>query len=144
MNSVCLVGRLTRDPELRFIAGSGRAVANSAIAVDKEGLSKEKREEMQAKNIPTADFPTFVVWGKNAENMAQLCKKGTLISITGSIQTSSYKTNSGETRYRTDILVCRWKKLEWKDEQQSGGDNFNYGIDPSDFQAIEDDLDSPF
>jgi len=69
------IGRITRDVELRFIAGSGKAVANGAIAVDKEGLSKDKREEMQAKGIPTADFPTFVVWGKNAENMAQLCKK---------------------------------------------------------------------
>jgi single-strand DNA-binding protein len=138
------VGRMTRDVELRFIAGSGKAVANGAIAVDKEGLSKDKREEMQAKGIPTADFPTFVAWGKNAENMAQLCKKGTLISITGSIQTSTYKTDKGETRYRTDVLVHRWKKLEWGDKQQSSGDNFNYGIDPSEFQAIDSDSDIPF
>lgn len=143
INSVILIGRLTSDPNLRFIAGSGRAVCNYTIAVDK-GLSKDKKEEMQAKGTPTADFIRVVVWGKQAENCASFLTKGRLVGVNGSIQTRNYKDNKGETRYSTEVLASRVEFLEWGDKQQSSGDNFNYGIDPSEFQAIEDDDDIPF
>lgn len=145
MNSVVLIGRLTRDPELRFIAGSGRAVANFTLAIDRN-LAKDKKAEMQSKGLPTADFIRVVVWGKQAENCASFLAKGRLVAINGSIQTSSYKTNTGETRYSTDVLANRVEFLEWGDKKQDNGssDNFNYGIDPSEFQAIEDDDDIPF
>ncbi len=145
MNSVVLIGRLTRDPELRFIAGSGRAVANFTLAIDRN-LAKDKKAEMQQKGLPTADFIRVVVWGKQAENCASFLVKGRLVAINGSIQTSSYKTNTGETRYSTDVLANRVEFLEWGDKKQDSGssDNFNYGIDPSEFQAIEDDDDIPF
>ncbi len=145
MNSVVLIGRLTRDPELRFIAGSGRAVANFTLAIDRN-LAKDKKAEMQQKGLPTADFIRVVVWGKQAENCASFLAKGRLVAINGSIQTSSYKTNTGETRYSTDVLANRVEFLEWGDKKQDSGssDNFNYGIDPSEFQAIEDDDDIPF
>ncbi len=145
MNSVVLIGRLTRDPELRFIAGSGRAVANFTLAIDRN-LAKDKKAEMQQKGLPTADFIRVVVWGKQAENCASFLAKGRLVAINGSIQTSSYKTNTGETRYSTDVLANRVEFLEWGDKKQESGssDNFNYGVDPSEFQAIEDDDDIPF
>ena len=145
MNSVVLIGRLTRDPELRFIAGSGRAVANFTLAIDRN-LAKDKKAEMQQKGLPTADFIRVVVWGKQAENCASFLAKGRLVAINGSIQTSSYKTNTGETRYSTDVLANRVEFLEWGDKKQDSGssDNFNYGIDPAEFQAIEDDDDIPF
>jgi len=144
MNSVVLIGRLTRDPELRFIAGSGRAVANFTLAIDRN-LAKDKKAEMQAKGLPTADFIRVVVWGKQAENCASFLVKGRLVAVNGSIQTSSYKTNKGETRYSTDVLANRVEFLEWGDKKNQGSsDNFNYGIDPSEFQAVEDDDDIPF
>ncbi len=145
MNSVVLIGRLTRDPELRFIAGSGRAVANFTLAIDRN-LAKDKKAEMQQKGLPTADFIRVVVWGKQAENCASFLAKGRLVAINGSIQTSSYKTNTGETRYSTDVLANRVEFLEWGDKNQesSSSESFNYGIDPSEFQAIEDDDDMPF
>lgn len=145
MNSVVLIGRLTRDPELRFIAGSGRAVANFTLAIDRN-LAKDKKAEMQQKGLPTADFIRVVVWGKQAENCASFLAKGRLVAINGSIQTSSYKTNTGETRYSTDVLANRVEFLEWGDKKQNSAssDNFNYGIDPSEFQAVEDDDDIPF
>ena len=145
MNSVVLIGRLTKDPELRFIAGSGRAVANFTLAIDRN-LAKDKKAEMQQKGLPTADFIRVVVWGKQAENCASFLAKGRLVAINGSIQTSSYKTNTGETRYSTDVLANRVEFLEWGDKKQESGssDSFNYGVDPSEFQAIEDDDDIPF
>lgn len=145
MNSVVLIGRLTKDPELRFIAGSGRAVCNYTLAIDKN-LAKDKKEEMQQKGLPTADFIRVVVWGKQAENCASFLAKGRLVAINGSIQTSSYKTNTGETRYSTDVLANRVEFLEWGDKKQDSGssDNFNYGIDPSEFQAIDSNDDIPF
>ena len=148
MNSVVLIGRLTRDPELRFIAGSGRAVANFTLAIDRN-LSKEKKQEFQQKGIPTADFIRVVVWGKQAENSASYLTKGRLVAINGSIQTNTYKTNTGETRYTTDVIANRVEFLEWgdknRDASNSGSDyDNNYGIDPAEFQAIEDDDDIPF
>lgn len=120
MNNVSLVGRLTRDPELRFIAGSGKAVCNFTIAIDRE-LAKDKKEEMQAKGMPTADFIRCIVWGAGGEFVANNAVKGTLVSVQGSIQTSTYKTNTGETRYSTDV-VGKCKVLERKkDNQGSSG-----------------------
>ncbi|BEP28795.1 single-stranded DNA-binding protein [Helicovermis profundi] len=141
MNSVVLIGRLTRDPELRFIAGSGRAVANFTLAVNKN-LSKEKKREFEEKGIATADFIRIVVWGKQAENCANYLSKGRLVAINGYISTSSYKTNTGETRYSTDILANNVEFLEWKDKKTKK-DDFSYGAEPDNFQSVEDD-DIPF
>lgn len=145
MNSVVLIGRLVRDPELRFVAGSGRAVANFTLAVDKN-LARDKKKEFEEKGQPTADFIRIVVWGKQAENCANFLTKGRLVAVNGSITTSSYKTNTGETRYSTDVLANNVEFLEWGDKKpgQSGGEDFNFGPDVDDFQAIEDDDDIPF
>lgn len=145
MNSVVLIGRLVRDPELRFVAGSGRAVANFTLAVDKN-LARDKKKEFEEKGQPTADFIRIVVWGKQAENCANFLTKGRLVAVNGSITTSSFKTNTGETRYSTDVLANNVEFLEWGDKKpgQSTGDDFNFGPDVDDFQAIEDDDDIPF
>lgn len=148
MNHVILIGRLTRDPELRFIAGSGRAVANFTLAVDR-GLSREKKAEMQAQGKPTADFIRIVVWGKQAEMCANYLTKGRQVAIHGNIQTGRYQTQTGETRYTTDVVANR---VEFIGGSQGGGDNRSQGqddfgmgtMDPADFQAIEDDDDIPF
>lgn len=62
LNNVVLIGRLTRDPELRFLPVNGTPVSNFSLAIDKQ-ISKEKRQEMESKGQPTADFINIVVWG---------------------------------------------------------------------------------
>lgn len=146
MNHVILIGRLVRDPELRFIPNSGRAVVNFTVAVDRN-LSREKKAEMQEKGQPTADFIRVIAWGKLAETCANYLSKGKQVAINGSIQTSSYKTNTGETRYATDVLANSVEFLQGSNDKpkNESSDEFNFGnYNPDDFQAIEDDEDIPF
>ena len=147
MNQVVLIGRLVRDPELRFIAGSGRAVANFTMAVDK-GMSRDKKAELQAQGKPTADFIRIVAWGKTAELCANYLNKGSQVAVNGSINTGQYKTPNGETRYTTDVVANSVEFIGSRnDNRPTGGqsDDFSMGgMDTSDFQAIEDDDDIPF
>jgi len=148
MNQVVLIGRLVRDPELRFIAGSGRAVANFTLAVDK-GMSKDKKSELQAQGKPTADFIRIVSWGKTAELCANYLTKGSQVAIQGSINTGQYKAQNGETRYTTDVVASHVEFIGSRGDNrpagQQKGDDFSMGgVDTSDFQAIEDDDDIPF
>lgn len=146
MNNVALIGRLTRDPELRFLAGSGTAVAQFTLAVDKN-LSKEKKQQFEQQNKPTADFIRIVTWGKQAENCANYLEKGRRVAIQGSISVTSYKSNTGETRYSTDVVASYVEFLgqgekgkgHAKPSAQSFDDDF-----ANDFRKIEDDEDIPF
>ena len=144
MNHVVLIGRLARDPELRFIP-SGQAVANFTVAVDRR-LSKEKKAEAQAKGQPTADFIRVIAWGKTAELCANFLTKGKSVAVQGTIQTSTYKTNTGETRYSTDVVANNVEFIGGANEKprSEGSDDFNFGYNTDDFQAIEDDEDIPF
>lgn len=145
MNNVVLIGRLVRDPELRFVPGTGMAVANFTMAIDK-GLTREKKLEFEAQGKPTADFVRIVVWGKQAENCSQYLAKGKLIAIHGSIQTGSYKTPTGEVRYTTEVLANKVQFLEWGERQKGmNDDDFSFGSSHfEDFQTMEDDDDVPF
>ncbi len=157
MNHVVLIGRLTRDPELRYISGSGTAVTQFTLAVDKQ-LSREKKQQFEQQGKPTADFIRIVVWGKQAENCANYLAKGRLVAVQGSINTSSYKNNAGETRYSTDVVASKVQFLEWGDrptDNRSGmqqrptnqADNTFDAFDndfSKDYQSIEDDDDIPF
>lgn len=149
MNNVQLSGRLVRDPSLKFIAKSGKAVATITIAVDKK-MSREKKEEARAAGKPTADYIRCIAWGKQAETIANHFSKGKGITITaGSIATGSYKTNEGETRYTTDVNISDFEFPLSSGGSTGGGsesnDDFNFGnYNPDDFQVIEDDEDIPF
>ena len=147
MNNVVLIGRLVRDPELRFVPGSGMAVANFTMAIDK-GLTREKKQEFESQGKPTADFIRIVVWGKQAENCSQYLAKGKLVAIQGSIQTGSYKTTTGETKYTTEVLANRVEFLEWGEKAPASSaknDDFSFGAGNfEEFQSIEDDDDVPF
>jgi single-strand DNA-binding protein len=145
MNNVALIGRLTKDPELRFISGSGSAVAQLTLAVDKN-LSKEKKQQFELKNKPTADFIRVVVWGKQAENCANFLEKGLRVAIQGSISVTKYESSAGETRYSTDVMANNVEFLEWKDKnkgQSKGAATFDEDF-ANDFRSIEDDDDIPF
>lgn len=146
MNNVALIGRLTRDPELRFIAGSGTPVTQFTLAVDKN-LSKEKRQQFESQNKPTADFIRIVVWGKQAENCANHLEKGRRVAIQGSISVTSYKSNTGETRYNTDVVASYVEFLEFGEKGKHQGKPSITVFDDdfaNDFRKIEDDEDIPF
>lgn len=111
MNLVMLIGRLTRDPDLKYLPGTGTAVTTFSLAVDKQ-LSKEKRQELIDKGQPTADFINIVVWGKQAENCVNYLAKGRLVAIQGRIQSRSWETENGR-RYATEVVANQVQFLEW-------------------------------
>lgn len=135
MNHVVLIGRLTRDPELRYLQ-SGTANARFTLAVDRD-LSKEKKQEAEAKGQPTADFIPIVVWGKQAESCAQYLAKGRLVAIQGRIQTGSYEGKDGQRKYTTDVVAQNVQFLEW-------GDSGQQGYDPPTDLEFEAANDNPF
>jgi single-strand DNA-binding protein len=96
MNKVILIGRLTKDPELRFTPGNGTAVTTLTLAVDKYNPSSGQRE---------ADFIPVVIWGKQAETTANYMAKGRLMAISGRIQTRSYDAKDGTKRYVTEVVA---------------------------------------
>lgn len=120
MNNVCLVGRLTRDPELRYTT-SGMAVVRFTLAVDRR-MSKEKRMEAEAKNQPTADFISCTAWNKTAELIANFMQKGRRIGVEGRIQTGSYEKD-GQRIYTTDVVVNNVEFLDSFQPNQGGGMN---------------------
>lgn len=143
MNHVILIGRLVKDPELRY-SPNGQAVVNFTLAVDK-GYNKEKKAELQAQGKPIADFIRVVAWGKTAELCGNYLAKGRQCVVNGSISTGSYKSNSGETHYTTDVVVRTVEFLGGGNEQTSKQQEDDFGgYNPADFQAIEDTDEIPF
>ena len=152
MNKVILTGRLVRDLELRHTQG-GTANVSFSLAVDK-GLSRQKREELEAQNRPTADFPRVVVWGQMAENLARYCGKGSQIAVVGRVETGSYQDKDGKTIYTTDIIaenVEFLSKLTQEGRKEPRGTNTyqnNSGSSDEffgdDFEEIQDDGRIPF
>ena len=151
MNNVVLIGRLVRDPELKFIPSNGRAVANFTLAVDKQ-LPKDIKADYESKGKPTADFIRIVVFGKQAENCANYLKKGIMTSVIGRISTGSYTTQSGEKRYTTEVVANRVEFLEWgggssgtnnKSSQNNSDDDFANFEEDDIFEPTDDD-DIPF
>lgn len=123
MNKVFLIGRLTKDPDLRYTQ-SGQAVVSFSLAVDR-GLSKQKRQEMESMNRPTADFPRITVWGVQAENVSRYLKKGNQCAVDGRIQTGSYQDKDGKMVYTTDVVADRIEFLESRSDNQGQYQNMN-------------------
>ncbi len=147
MNNVVLTGRLVRDPELRFVSGSGMAVAQFTIAVDKN-LSRDKKQQFESQGKPTADFIRIVVWGKQAENCNNYLAQGRRVAVQGSISTSSYVNKNGETRYATDVVARNVEFLERVDKKQQSVDTDSFSeLDrdyEADFASVDEDPHSPF
>lgn len=114
MNSVTLIGRLTKDPEMRVLQ-SGTSTTRFTLAVDR-GLSKEKKAEIESKGQPTADFIPITVWGKQAENCANYLAKGRLVAVQGNIQTRFYEKDE-QRIYTTEVVAREVKFLEWRENQ---------------------------
>lgn len=108
INNVVLVGRLTAKPELKFTQAN-KAVASFTLAVNRPFKNQDGNRE--------ADFVNCIIWNQSAENLANWTNKGTLIGITGRIQTRNYENNEGRKVYVTEILVGSWQKLEFGQNQ---------------------------
>ena len=116
MNSVVLIGRLTRDPELRYSSGNQMAIAKFSIAVDRPARAGREKE---------TDFPRITVFGKQAENCEKFLTKGRLVAVQGRLQTGSYQDKDGKTVYTTYVVADRVEFLEWGDRGQNAGGSGN-------------------
>ncbi|MCG7196540.1 single-stranded DNA-binding protein [Pediococcus pentosaceus] len=119
INRTVLVGRLTRDPELRY-AGSGAAVATFTVAVNRIFTNSQGERE--------ADFINCVMWNKTAENFCNFTRKGSLVGIDGRIQTRSYENQQGQRVYVTEVVAENFSLLESKNSNQiqKDGEHSNY------------------
>ena len=115
MNKVIMVGRLTKDPELRYIAGTGTPVAKFDIAV------KEYRNKQEV-----TQFFRCSAFGKLGENLTQFQTKGNLILVEGKLSNSSYDAQDGTKRYVTEILANNIEYLNSKSSSGNGSGNYSY------------------
>jgi single-strand DNA-binding protein len=141
INNVVLIGRVTREIELKFIPSTGLAVAKFNLAVDR-GLYGEKKQEAEAKGQPTADFINITAFGKTAESCANYLNKGNKCAVQGRISTGSYTTQTGEKRYTTEVIADRVEFLEPKERQAKPQERFDDFQDV--FEPVEDFSDIPF
>lgn len=130
MNSVNLIGRLVREPELKYTQ-SGLAVLRFTVAVDRK-LSKDKRDEAERNNQPTADFISCTAFGKTAEVIANYHSKGSQIGVEGRIQTGSYE-KEGRKIYTTDVLVNSITFVGSKNNNSGGGNYQNSNNQQDDY-----------
>lgn len=134
MNRVSLVGRLTKDPEVRYTANNQTAVAKFTIAVNR----KFKQEGQ-----PDADFIQIVVFGKPAENCGKYISKGRLVSVAGRIQTGSWDDQEGKRHYTTDVIADEVNFLDRGNDSNKGtGSDFNK--ESGDFYPAGEEDDLPF
>ena len=118
INNVVLVGRMTRDAELRYTP-QNQAVATFTLAVNRNFKNQNGERE--------ADFINVVIWRQQAENLANWAKKGALIGITGHIQTRSYENQQGQRVYVTEVVADNFQLLESRANRkgQSSGSSSN-------------------
>lgn len=114
INRVVLVGRLTRDPDLRYTA-NGAAVGSFTIAVNRQFTNSQGERE--------ADFINCVIWRKAAENFANFTHKGSLVGIDGRIQTRNYENQQGQRVYVTEVVVDNFSLLESKSSSNSSANS---------------------
>ncbi|MZQ74919.1 MAG: single-stranded DNA-binding protein [Peptoclostridium sp.] len=138
MNSVVLIGRLTKDPDLSYLT-SGKAVCKFDIAVNRTFKNQEGKYD--------ADFFKIQAWDKTAEAAANNLIKGRLVAIEGELRNNNYEKD-GVKHYGTVINATRVEFLEWGDKKsdgsQSAGQGKYTGLDPEGFEALDDDDFIPF
>lgn len=135
INNVTLVGRLTKDPELKY-TGSGTAVATFTLAVNRNFTNASGERE--------ADFVNCVIWRKPAETLANYAKKGTLIGVVGRIQTRNYENQQGQKVYVTEVVCDNFQLLEPKKDNQQNNQSFHQDSMPGmDKRGFNNDSD-PF
>lgn len=118
INNVVLVGRLTRDPELRYTP-QNKAVATFTLAVNRNFKNQNGERE--------ADFINCILWNQPAENLANWAQKGMLIGVTGRIHTRNYENQQGQRVYVTEVMANNFQMLESRKDQQGGQGGFQSG-----------------
>ena len=115
VNRAVLVGRMTRDPELRRTL-QGDAVTSFTLAVNRNFTSRDGQQQ--------ADFINCVVWRKSAENVERYCSKGSLVGVEGRIQTRSYENSQGQKKYTVEVIcdVVQFMETRAVNEEQSKKD----------------------
>lgn len=135
INNVVLVGRIVRDPELRYTP-QNTAVATFTLAVNRRFKNAQGERE--------ADFINCVIWRQPAENLANWAKKGTLVGITGSIQVRNYENKEGQRVYVTEVLADNFQMLESNSNKtEKGKTKSQQDKDPfagSPMEVSDDDL----
>jgi single-strand DNA-binding protein len=130
MNKAVIIGRLTRDPEIRSTQ-TEKEVCTFTLAVDRNFKSKDGQKE--------TDFINCVAWGKLAEIVAKNLTKGRLCAVTGRIQTRTYEGNDGKKKYITEIMVDDVQFLDKKESHP-----VDKPIEDNDFSPIDGNMDVPF
>ncbi len=134
MNNVSLIGRLTRDPEVRYTQDQ-MAIARFSVAIDRPVSSGKEKQ---------TDFPNVVVFGRQAENCERFLSKGRLVGVQGRIQTGSYTNKDGNKVYTTEVVANRVEFLDWGDRPSGAAAPARQDDDiPAGFEALEDE-DIPF
>ena len=122
MNQVNLIGRLTKDPDIRYTQDQ-MAIARFSIAIN-TGYGDKQR----------VDFPNIIVFGKSAENCEKYLTKGRLVAIGGRIQTGSYENKEGKKVYTTDVVANNVEFLEWGDKNEKAEEP------TPDFKKLDEDV----
>ncbi len=128
MNKVVLIGRLTRDPELRYTSNTNTAVCNFSIAVDRPTNPNTGTRE--------ADFIPVVVWNKQAENVKNYLSKGSQVAVEGRIQTRSYDDQNGQKRYITEVYASN---VEFLGSKNSNNTSSSSSDEPTPYDFKEED-----
>ena len=137
MNKVIIIGRFTRDPELKYSTGeNANATARFSLAVNRRFKNKEGNYD--------ADFINCVAFGKTAEFIEKYFTKGLAIGITGRIQTGSYTNKEGQKVYTTDVVVEETEFVESKNKGTSDNVPNNNANSNSDFEETVSDDEMPF
>lgn len=133
-NKVILIGRLTRDPELRYTA-SGIAVARFTLAVDRSFINQQGERE--------ADFIDIVVWRKMAEVCTDNLGKGRLVAVEGRLQIRSYETQDGQKRRAAEVVAENVRFLDWPKDKK-GNDKEKAVTDPGidQIEGVEEEFNS--
>lgn len=117
LNTVVLIGRLTKDPELRYTTG-GKAVATLRLAVDRGGTNPQGEKE--------TDFIDVIVWERQAETVANYLQKGRLVAVQGRLQIRQYETQEGQKREKAEVVANTVRFLD-RGQDSPGGDKPSNG-----------------
>ena len=134
MNNIILIGRLTKEVELRYLPNTGTAMAYFTLAVDRNYKNKEGKKE--------TDFINIKFSGKVAENIAKYVSKGSLVGVEGSLRIDRYEKD-GEYKTFTNVFGRNIQFLDTKKSSENSHETFIPSLDPQGFQAIDDE-DIPF
>ncbi|MBZ4687749.1 MAG: single-strand DNA-binding protein [Clostridia bacterium] len=135
LNRVILIGRLTRDPELRY-TGSGIPVATFSLAVDRPFTNQQGERD--------TDFIRIVTWRKLAETCANNLGKGRLVAVEGRLQIRNYEDREGITRQAAEVIAGTVRFLDWPKDKSGGQAGFDSNDDPFDGGIDLPDDDVPF